>query len=96
MHSGACEHTPYRKNLPPKSRADIKTIVLGHVQALHNFYGEIMGPRIARKHVGWYLKAEANEQSFRKQFNALEQPEEQLEALNTFFDTPITTEERAA
>ena len=35
---------------------EVPAILHNHVQALHAFYGEVMGPRIARKHVGWYLK----------------------------------------
>jgi len=27
-----------------------------HVTALHEFYGEDRGHRIARKHIGWYLQ----------------------------------------
>ena len=28
-----------------------------HTDAIHRFYGEIKGPRIARKHFGWYVDA---------------------------------------
>jgi tRNA-dihydrouridine synthase B len=41
----------------------IKHILLEHLQALYAFYGEFMGVRIARKHVGWYLK-DQNHSSF--------------------------------
>ena len=34
---------------------EVESTLLEHVQALHEFYGEVMGVRIARKHVGWYL-----------------------------------------
>jgi tRNA-dihydrouridine synthase len=30
-------------------------MLIAHVKQLAEFYGELMGPRIARKHVGWYL-----------------------------------------
>ena len=33
---------------------EVESTLLEHVQALHEFYGEVMGVRIARKHVGWY------------------------------------------
>ena len=26
-----------------------------HLLALHKFYGELAGVRIARKHIGWYV-----------------------------------------
>jgi len=34
------------------AQMEITKILLKHVQALHVFYGDVMGPRIARKHVG--------------------------------------------
>jgi tRNA-dihydrouridine synthase B len=37
--------------LPPPSLARIRDILLGHLDALHDFYGEPAGVRIARKHL---------------------------------------------
>ncbi|MFP5440517.1 MAG: tRNA dihydrouridine synthase DusB [Gammaproteobacteria bacterium] len=45
--------------LPPPDAAELRTTVHGHLDALHAHYGEHMGVRIARKHVGWYLDARA-------------------------------------
>ena len=42
----------------PPCHDEILDIILGHITALHAFYGELMGVRIARKHVGHYLKVE--------------------------------------
>ncbi|WP_082897232.1 tRNA dihydrouridine synthase DusB [Thalassotalea crassostreae] len=74
------------KHLPPPELAEIKAILMGHVQELHMFYGEFMGTRIARKHVSWYLQTHDQGKQFRSIFNALETPNEQLDALNMFFD----------
>jgi tRNA-dihydrouridine synthase B len=41
--------------LADPSISEIEAVVLEHVHALHAFYGERQGVRIARKHVGWYL-----------------------------------------
>lgn len=38
------------------SRDEITTTLLNHLDGLHNFYGDVMGVRIARKHIAWYLK----------------------------------------
>jgi len=57
---------------------------------LYDLYGEIMGPRIARKHVGWYLKKEP---ALRQQFNHLQDPLHQLDFLNHYF---ASTENQAA
>ncbi len=37
---------------------EVQQIILQHIHALHDFYGEFMGVKIARKHVGHYLKIE--------------------------------------
>ena len=45
---------------PDPSREQQLAIIQRHVTALHEFYGEFMGVRIARKHVGWYLQDNAD------------------------------------
>ncbi|PKF77719.1 tRNA dihydrouridine synthase DusB [Vibrio sp. vnigr-6D03] len=65
---------------------EVKDIMLGHVKALHEFYGEFLGPRIARKHVGWYLKEHEQASEFRRTFNAIEAAPLQLDALEGYFD----------
>jgi len=64
---------------------EVKTILLDHMLALYEFYGEFMGVRIARKHVGWYLQARDDNRDVRRQFNKLESPEEQITLINNFF-----------
>jgi len=73
-------------HLAPPTKEEIRTILLGHVKELHDFYGDFMGVRIARKHVSWYLQAHDQEKTFRSIFNAIEVAEEQLEALARYFD----------
>lgn len=41
--------------LPAPSVNEVRSILLGHVMELHQFYGDYMGVRIARKHVSWYI-----------------------------------------
>jgi tRNA-dihydrouridine synthase B len=41
---------------PALSRAEVRDIILGHLDALYAFYGEDSGVRIARKHLGWYCE----------------------------------------
>jgi len=40
----------------PPSLPELRDIIIRHVEALHACYGEDVGVRIARKHVGWYLQ----------------------------------------
>lgn len=66
---------------------EVKTILLAHVQELHQFYGELKGLRIARKHVGWYLKEHEQRDEFRHSFNSIESAQGQIDALQAYFDT---------
>jgi tRNA-dihydrouridine synthase B len=38
----------------PLARAEVRAIILEHLESLYAFYGEDAGTRIARKHLGWY------------------------------------------
>lgn len=42
------------------SRAEVRAIILEHLESLYAFYGEDAGVRIARKHLGWYCRQLAN------------------------------------
>jgi tRNA-dihydrouridine synthase B len=74
------------EELAPPTMEEVRSILLEHVENLHQLYGEVMGPRIARKHVGWYLENQDMDKSFRRQFNAIESGSEQLAVLNGLFD----------
>ena len=43
------------EQLPVPGLFEVERILLEHLTALHAFYGDVMGVRIARKHVSWYL-----------------------------------------
>lgn len=77
--------------LPPPELKEIREILLGHLQELHQFYGDYMGVRIARKHVGWYLQNRPDGSSFRKQFNTIELAEDQTAAIENFFENASST-----
>ncbi|WP_093318218.1 tRNA dihydrouridine synthase DusB [Thorsellia anophelis] len=72
--------------LPKKTLSEIRSFVLPHIEAIHSFYGEEKGYRIARKHVAWYLADYTPDDQFRRSFNALETASAQLEALEVFFE----------
>ncbi|MEO1081916.1 MAG: tRNA dihydrouridine synthase DusB [Pseudomonadota bacterium] len=58
-----------------------------HLLDLHAFYGNVMGPRIARKHIGWYLDGIGDLDEARRAFNRLALPEEQTLFLDDLFNT---------
>jgi len=71
--------------LPPPSAAEIHAILLDHMQALYAFYGEEVGVKIARKHIGWYTRGFAGAAHFRAAINRLTSPAAQLAAARDFF-----------
>ncbi len=44
------------RSAPARSRRELRDIMLAHLEAIYAFYGEEPGVRIARKHLGWYLR----------------------------------------
>ncbi len=79
--------------LPGHTLIDLHSTLLSHVQNLHELYGEIKGVLFARKHVAWYTDPLDGARAFRAGFNALKTAEEQVCALNIFFDKLISTRE---
>ena len=82
------------ENLAPPPLSEQYEILYEHVTNVQNFYGDISGVRIARKHVGWYLSEHDTDRQFRKTFNAIDDANEQLEALNAYFQALQTRETR--
>jgi tRNA-dihydrouridine synthase B len=56
-----------------------------HLTDLYQFYGEYTGLRVARKHVGWYLRETSTESIWRRDFNQLETAQQQLDQLEYYF-----------
>jgi tRNA-dihydrouridine synthase B len=74
------------EHLPPPKISEIQSVLNAHVHELYEFYGEHTGLRVARKHISWYTKGLAGSAHFRHQMNQLESVEEQLKAVNDFFE----------
>ncbi len=74
------------KRLPEPALPEIRDIFLGHLKALHDFYGEPAGVRIARKHLGWYAKGHLQQADFRAHFNRAESADSQIELVMAYFE----------
>jgi tRNA-dihydrouridine synthase B len=48
-------HLTAQKSTAALSREEVRAIILAHLDALYAFYGEDIGVRVARKHLGWYF-----------------------------------------
>jgi len=73
------------EHLPAPSLTEVEHILLEHLTALHAFYGDVMGVRIARKHVSWYLATLPGAKDFRAQFNRLDSTDAQCANVRGFF-----------
>lgn len=71
--------------LAPPGLAEVEGILLQHLEALHAFYGDVMGVRIARKHVSWYLATLPGAREYRARFNGLENRDAQCASVRAFF-----------
>jgi tRNA-dihydrouridine synthase B len=70
---------------PPPSIGFVRDTLLEHVHALHAFYGEPAGVRIARKHLAWYAKDKPENAAFRAVVNRAETAGEQLALTRDYF-----------
>jgi tRNA-dihydrouridine synthase B len=76
--------------LPAPLVSEVSALLDRHLREHYAFYGEFMGVRTARKHIGWYVEDLVDGEAFRQQMNKLESCEEQLAAVNMFFDSRPT------
>jgi tRNA-dihydrouridine synthase B len=74
------------EKLPHPLVSEIHTVLIAHLHDLYSFYGIERGVKVARKHISWYTKGLAGSANFRHRMNQLESCEEQLAAVNVFFD----------
>jgi tRNA-dihydrouridine synthase B len=70
----------------PPTVAEARTLILEHLADHHAFYGEAMGVRIARKHLGWYTRGFADADRFRATMNAAETAHSQVDAVERYLD----------
>ena len=68
------------RRLPPPDAAEIRRILLSHLDAMYAFYGERAAVGMARKHIRWYTKGLPDSAAF----------------LHRIFQIPTVAEQRAA
>lgn len=64
---------------------EIHKVMLEHLHDLYDFYGDLTGMRVARKHISWYTKGLAGSAAFRHNMNTLQTIKLQLQAIDDFF-----------
>lgn len=73
------------EHMLPPTVDEIHQVMLEHLHDLYDFYGDLTGMRVARKHISWYTKGLAGSAAFRHNMNTLQTIELQLHAINDFF-----------
>ena len=76
--------------LPPPLVSEVSKLMDAHLREHYAFYGEFMGVRTARKHIGWYVQDLIGGEEFRQEMNLLTSCEEQLSAVKMFFDHQVS------
>ncbi|MGB5337028.1 MAG: tRNA-dihydrouridine synthase, partial [Woeseiaceae bacterium] len=64
---------------------ELRDIMIGHLEDLHRFYGDVTGVRVARKHLTWYCNSLHDADEFRHQVVRVEQASEQIRLTREFF-----------
>ena len=81
-------------HLPAPYIAEVRALMDEHLRAHYGFYGDYLGVRTARKHIGWYVRDLPGGEEFRQRMNLLECTEAQLEAVDQFFESQRQWSER--
>ena len=71
-------------HLPAPQITEIRDVLVQHLHDLYALYGEQGGVRVARKHIGWYVRGLAGAFEFRQTMNRLETARQQLAAVEIY------------
>jgi tRNA-dihydrouridine synthase B len=75
-----------RTEQSPLDKNELRDIMLAHLNALHRFYGDITGVRVARKHLTWYCRNLINADEFRHRVVRANSASDQIRLTNSYFD----------
>lgn len=82
--------------LAAPSALAVRDILVGHLEDLYSFHGELAGVRIARKHLGWYARDRAENAAFRSVVNGTDCAQTQLRLTRDYFDRLADSQPLAA
>ena len=74
------------EHLAPPLVAEVRRLLLDHLQDHYSLYGELTGVRSARKHIAWYLRALPGGEAFRQHINTIEDCTTQWQAVADHLD----------
>ncbi len=72
--------------LAPPLVAEVRHLLREHLHDHYTLYGDYLGVRTARKHIGWYLKGLPGAEDFRRQLNLIDDCQRQVLAVSDYLD----------
>ncbi len=82
--------------LAPPRPDEVRDIMLEHLENLYRFYGDDVGVRVARKHIGWYCQDRPDATAYRHRAVRAETPGEQTHLTYEYFRCLANGESLAA
>lgn len=73
-------------HLPPPRVAELRSLLLEHLQDHYHLYGEQTGVRSARKHIAWYVRGLPGGEALRQQINLVDDCTAQAQAVAHYLD----------
>ncbi len=74
--------------------AEVRRLLLEHLQDHYTLYGEHIGVLSARKHIGWYVRGLPGGEAFRAMMNGLSDADSQMASVARYFDELGATMDR--
>jgi tRNA-dihydrouridine synthase B len=74
------------ERLAPPPPREIAEVLAEHLDGLYSLYGSDHGARVARKHIGWTVRALPGGEAFRSSVNRLHEAHAQRAAVNDYFE----------
>ena len=75
--------------LPDPDLDEQFAVLVEHYRAMLAHYGEDVGSKVARKHLGWYTKGLPGSAEFRNRVNFIDDPQQVLEELERFYEPSL-------
>ena len=73
------------EHLAPPLVAEVRRLLLDHLQDHYQLYGEGTGVRSARKHIAWYVRALPGGEEFRQHINTIDDCQAQWQAVDDYW-----------
>jgi tRNA-dihydrouridine synthase B len=97
-------HLKTSQHLAPPLIEEVRGLLMEHLQEHYAFYGDFIGVRSARKHIGWYTKDLPGSRAFMSELNLVQSTQQQVMQLNAYLNTlseesdrwpePVTRQDR--